>query len=240
MAEEYFGFKKNEIRDIIVTAIFLGFLFSFYPGFLPEGFTWFHNFVSATLMVLLSLFVHHIGHKLRASRIEAVSEYKLIPQFILLAIFMTFFTGVMVGAGGIIVFAALGFVTIRSRYSPRIGYRWIRITRKEIGEIAWAGPIANIGLAMVFKLLEPINPAFFNYGATMNLMIAVFHLFPIPPLDGSLVAGWSPMAWLSTIIPTFILLFLVPYISFLMAVIILAVTMLVIFSIMQRSIPHPG
>jgi Zn-dependent protease len=240
MAEEYFGFKKNEIRDILITTLVLGFLFSFYPGFLPEGYTWFHNLISAILMVLLSLFVHHVGHKLRASRIEAVAEYKLIPQYILLAFFLTIFTGIMVGAGGILVFAAMGFVTVKSRYSPRLGYRWIRITRKEIGEIAWAGPIANIGLAMFFKLLEPLNPAFFNYGIMINLSIAIFHLFPFPPLDGSLIAGWSPMAWIATIIAAILLYVLMPYISFLLALVILIVTLVVIFSILQRYIPNPG
>ena len=235
----YFGFKREEFRDILITAIVLGFLFSFNPGFLPTGYTWFENLISAFLVVLFSFFVHQLAHKMRANSIEVVAEYTLIPQYILLAIFVTIFTGIMMGPEGILVFAVLGFITVKSKYSPRLGYWRIRLTRKEMGEVAWAGPLANIGLAMFFKLLEPLNPAFFGYAITINLLIALFHLFPIPPLDGSLVLGWNFIAWLVSIISTAILLAFIPMISFFMALVILIIIAVVIFSLMQRFVPQP-
>lgn len=65
---------------------------------------------------------------------------------------------------------------------------------------ALAGPASNLVLALVFKLLSNLalflyirnfalvwNVAamFFDYAAIINVSLAVFNLFPIPPLDGS-------------------------------------------------------
>lgn len=59
------------------------------------------------------------------------------------------------------------------------------------GLIAWAGPASNILIAFVFAGLlasVSLNPQMggaFQYIILINLMLAVFNLVPIPPLDGS-------------------------------------------------------
>ena len=58
--------------------------------------------------------------------------------------------------------------------------------------VALAGPLSNIGLAVIFGLLlrsvsEP-SLAFISITASIvyiNVLLAVFNLMPIPPLDGS-------------------------------------------------------
>lgn len=65
---------------------------------------------------------------------------------------------------------------------------------------ALAGPVSNLLMALVFTLLSDValvlyakNGAlvynvfrmFFYYAAFINVSLAVFNLFPIPPLDGS-------------------------------------------------------
>ncbi len=61
-------------------------------------------------------------------------------------------------------------------------------------KVALAGPLSNIGLAVFFGLLIRFLPVireteslFFAFGAVVfiNLLLAVFNLIPIPPLDGS-------------------------------------------------------
>jgi len=59
------------------------------------------------------------------------------------------------------------------------------------GLIAWAGPASNVLIAIVFSafiallsISEPMTAAF-HYIILINLMLAVFNLVPIPPLDGS-------------------------------------------------------
>lgn len=61
--------------------------------------------------------------------------------------------------------------------------------------VALAGPLSNISLAVIFGLLIRfggqfgiLNPSFLyiaSYVVLINLVLAIFNLIPIPPLDGS-------------------------------------------------------
>lgn len=60
-------------------------------------------------------------------------------------------------------------------------------------KVAMAGPAANIGLALIFGMMLRFFPAalpatlipdLFAMIVAINLVLAVFNLFPIPPLDG--------------------------------------------------------
>ena len=67
------------------------------------------------------------------------------------------------------------------------------LTKREIFKVAVAGPAANILLALVLALAFHLFrlkalPAIGNFvllGILFNLILAVFNLLPIPPLDGS-------------------------------------------------------
>ncbi len=67
------------------------------------------------------------------------------------------------------------------------------LTKREIFKVAVAGPAANILLAVVLALAFHLFrlkalPAIGNFvllGIFLNLILAVFNLLPIPPLDGS-------------------------------------------------------
>ena len=67
------------------------------------------------------------------------------------------------------------------------------LTKREIFKVAFAGPAANILLAVVLALAFHLFrlkalPAIGNFvllGILFNLILAVFNLLPIPPLDGS-------------------------------------------------------
>ncbi len=67
------------------------------------------------------------------------------------------------------------------------------------GLIAWAGPASNLLIACFFAAViaaVPVNvtmAAAFQYVILINLMLAVFNLVPIPPLDGSkILAAFLP------------------------------------------------
>jgi len=67
------------------------------------------------------------------------------------------------------------------------------LTKGQIFKVAAAGPAANISLALiltaVFHLLRPQPTSLFGLfillAILFNLVLAVFNLLPIPPLDGS-------------------------------------------------------
>lgn len=59
--------------------------------------------------------------------------------------------------------------------------------------VALAGPAINVAIAVLASLARKLNPSFFDTVIIINLMLAVFNLTPIPPLDGSrIVTGLLP------------------------------------------------
>lgn len=85
-----------------------------------------------------------------------------------------------------------------------------RFRKLALGQIltAGAGPMSNLGLALVFTIVlavavriygpSPQNALVFvgEEGMQLNVALAVFNLIPLPPLDGSWIASWGlPRQW---------------------------------------------
>ena len=76
--------------------------------------------------------------------------------------------------------------------------------KRDTGLVAFAGPMANFILAIVFGLFIRLFAgassqfliSFFSWIVQINLLLAIFNLVPIPPLDGSkMLYSLAPDSW---------------------------------------------
>lgn len=73
-----------------------------------------------------------------------------------------------------------------------VNYHNLRHFRRDMILVAAAGPLTNFVLAVVAALVFRFSPILSDFGAalliqtvSLNLVLGIFNLIPIPPLDGS-------------------------------------------------------
>lgn len=141
------------------------------------------------LVVLFSVVLHEVSHGVVANSMGdntakdlgriTLNPLKHLDWFgsILLPLF-TFWVG--------------GFVF---GYAKPVPYNPANLNDRKYGpaKVAFAGPAVNITIAVLFGLvlrflpvsLEPtMLPQLFSFIVLLNLVLAIFNLMPIPPLDG--------------------------------------------------------
>ncbi len=80
-------------------------------------------------------------------------------------------------------------------YAKPVPYNPNNLTDKKYGpaKVAFAGPASNLILALLFGLslrfmpdvfASSLIPELFSFIILLNLVLAIFNLFPVPPLDG--------------------------------------------------------
>jgi Zn-dependent protease len=167
-------FKKEEVRDLIVSALVITLIFSF---------PYLQNFFSYLAIIALSFILHELAHKFSAENFGCFAFYKIWPTGILFGlIFM--FAGVKIVAPGAVVIYPFRF--------GRWKFKVRELTRKEEGIIAAAGPLVNLFFASLFLFSE--NPFILSL-SYINAFLAFFNLLFIPPLDGSKIIQWKPLIW---------------------------------------------
>jgi len=184
---------RDELRDLTVAWLALGLAFAFFfEGVSPRtitGFLFSPAFASAMFVSLVTVGVgfllHELAHKVVAVRFGQYARFKADYKMLLLAI-----AGGMAG----LVFAAPGAVFHRGR-----------LTERQHGLIALAGPMTNLGLAALFVPVMAIHPLIGSRGVMINLLLAAFNLAPIGGLDGTTVRGWSNTVWVATFVPSVLL-----------------------------------
>lgn len=130
----------------------------------------------------LATIFHEIAHKVAAYRFGCQTEY----QFWTLGTVTMFFTAWLFGSS----FGKPSRTIIASGEK--------KPTVKENAIIKVAGPLANLGVAIVSLALLPLGGLFTVVGAAgfaMNLLNFVFSLAPIRPNDGVEVYAWNKAVW---------------------------------------------
>ena len=185
--------KEKEFRDLIISALVLALAFGIA---LSDGFLSLRqptNLIGAVGMALVAVslgFVfHELGHRLVARRFGYFAEYVMWPTGLMVALVFSLFGFIFVAPGAVMI------------YPRATAWGTATISREKIGLVSLAGPATNIGLVVVFLMLDAIQPALvFTMGALINTWLAVFNLIPFGPLDGAKILRWNKVIWLISIV----------------------------------------
>lgn len=193
-------FSERETRDLLISWVVLSISFAILlgngiPGLIRGRSELLTNpfLIPQTLVIVGTAFVlHELAHKYMAQNYGLWAEYRKWNQGLMLAFFLSL--------TGFFLFAAPGAVMIMSRYSdPEIEVK-----------TSIAGPITNIAVGITALVLRTggILPVFMTYLAAINFFLAMFNMFPIPPMDGSKVFRHNPTTWIIVFGAAVVLLFI--------------------------------
>lgn len=183
--------ESKEAKELAISAIVLALAFSIALNGGIQGIAKLtaNAVVISLITVSLGFLLHELGHRFVARNFGSYAEYKMWNTGLALALLFSFFG---------FVFAAPGAVMIHARAD--LWGRRSEITNKRNGLISIAGPLINIVLASVFAIGGFMYPAYrqiMNFGASINMWLALFNMLPVPPLDGSKVFYWDKRVWLA-------------------------------------------
>ena len=142
------------------------------------------------LIFLYSVILHEISHGLMANSLGD-STAKDMGRITLNPIrHLDFFGSIILPL--ILVISQVGFIF---GYAKPVPYNPDRLRDKKYGpaKVAFAGPASNLILGILFGLILRLEPFIYisstaqellKYAAVINIWLAIFNLFPIPPLDG--------------------------------------------------------
>lgn len=100
-----------------------------------------------------------------------------------------------------LILRSLGFMPIGWARPVPVNFSLLRHPKRDMIWVALAGPMTNFSIALIVSLLFKMQMPkplvdFLMQVILLNLLLGLFNLIPIPPLDGSrIILGILPIRW---------------------------------------------
>ncbi|MBS3106769.1 hypothetical protein J4419_03850 [Candidatus Woesearchaeota archaeon] len=192
--KRYARFEPGEWKGFLITIVVLAFIVSFNDWGVdrtPDYAVGLVNFLGAVIIVTLSLFGRTWVQKIVGAVMGYRTEYKPTTSGLLFAVVLAFISG------GRFWFLIPGGIVVHFMAGQRLGWAKYMLSPFGLGVVSIFGPIANILLAMVFRVLHEFTGVELFYSAfILNILWALWTLTPIPPSDGSRMFFGSRMAYM--------------------------------------------
>lgn len=170
----------SEIFNLIILTVAIGYIFSGFikkpGGVYKPGFNW-EDFKFSIIVAARAVVLHELFHKFVAILFGMSAQFYIWPFGIFLAVFLKLIHS--------------PFLIIAPGY---VGIPGLQQASMITAIIAFAGPLANIILFTAAHLiltrakhLTRIQATALYLTKQINLLLLIFNLIPIPPLDGSKV-----------------------------------------------------
>jgi len=181
--KKHFEFDADETRLFIIYVLALTFIVGFNDGSeVFNIFFWLRNLLNSLVIVSLTMLVHESAHKIMGLHLGQRVEFKLWAPGLVIGLVFTLFSN------GEILFLVSGSIVVHMMEAARIGRFRYGLSFNDLGVIAAAGPLANVALALILKVLQFLpGGGLLEKAIFINIWFALFNMLPIPPLDGALV-----------------------------------------------------
>lgn len=191
--KKHFRFSPAEIRAIAATILVIAFIISFAEwgeGSAVDVSAGAVNLINAIIVTALTILFRVTVQRIASLHIGYRLEYRIWTWGLLLGIAM-----VIITRGNLWIVIPATFI-VHHMAGERIGWFRYGLNYFAIGMIGLWGPIANMALAMFFKVIDSVisNPLT-EKAILLNVVMALITMMPIPPLDGSKLFWGSRMAY---------------------------------------------
>ena len=180
--QKYLAFDYDEIKNIFIIIAILSFIAGFDDG--RDTFNavlWGLNLFTTSIIITVSVLVHVITQRIFALKNGYLPRLELNWYMLIIGLILT-----MITFGKFWFFLIPGIFTMDISEVHRLGYFRYGLSMKQYGWISVTGCLANIFLAIIFKLLLGLNPgsAILMSGLRINIAMAIINMLPLPPLNG--------------------------------------------------------
>jgi len=183
--------RENELRDLAIAWLTIAFCYS--VGYLYSVSGFLQYFLMSLVTIGSGFLLHELAHRFTARKFGLWAKFRLWWSGLIVAL------ATAVLSMGRFFFAAPGAVYILASPSRPWGP-----SRRENGLISLSGAVANVAVGVGFLALTPLGGLLAEMGRIgyqINLLLAVFNLLPVAPLDGQKVISWSVFVWAAAFIP---------------------------------------